>query len=1164
MAALSLRPRQQQCPHMSVALRLPESCPEGRSNLDRISCTSSSFLDISVSCINSCKRLLPLDQTKGSDRKLSNPTTAEQKWILTGLATGASTREISNSIKTALPSLFWGHREIRPMGRLSAVTPGRMNHPRLAALCQQLSPCHIWKWMSSIWRCQIHMGTSSSIVREEYQVNYHVQTSTKQILTTKQVENDDSWYFQGNQSPGTGTHLPSDVNLSSQQALPALTCPPLVQSSNEITQHSNRDFLGSMMVPIPAATLRYNPNSSLQALNRVPTQSRRTGRRRRSLGRASGKAPSISMTSTKLSSRKPLNPQKGSPAVPNLARGSKEHGGTSSQPTASSLGCSPVLATTSTQTAVMREAIAAIQESIKPFSNFSRRKATHLIKEIAKLADQLDELALEEEQFGTLISSDDEIAQPSTASSSQNSLSNSKVLEIESETENTSVSSSSLQPVVESQDLASVEDEQHKPVHPTCLQCGIKDLYYCTREGCKYSTHSFAEWKRHEESQKHSQQERFMCTECLQTPPPVNENGDPVCEFCHISFPGLGTNLTAHHLQCQSAQQSSTTYGRKDRLIAHLRSHPGLINVSHVAAAGKYTVNRKWPRQCGFCGVTFKAWDERMDHIAAHFQDGLDMSSWKLPLPRPKDFRPRFKPQPKDGDDSDDDMDDNDSHPSLYRTGFQHEPGSTNSSQKKNSTESQRRSGTSCQESNRQRHGEAPVDHDHEADRIGTQDSDHLEITIRKDPWQGRQGAPRRPKLSAAIKRYLSDVEEPVHIRLSPRSPWPSREPPIQNTTVKDTKIDSLIECSGKILVTTRKQDLGEALGTLSSKAVQSVDPIQPHQHLSHHEQMHKMSAHYVDIQQTYATAQFIDFPIAPKTNGTKPRLGKDEVHILEQEFKKNHKPTTQTKRQFAEDMGVDLTRINVCFQPICKASTNGVQNWFQNRRAKWKLEKQESHKAEQLQAGLGPYSEPLPPLHSSSKIAFIDLNSVHAITGGSRSSSTTLSATSQTSSKHRGAPSTLVSASDEYPVRIPPEKLQKALQLYNAFKQEMFVQNSPSTNSDFYLVAPRPSTFHSIVTGTPFTKRVASISESAYDGVTDCCSVVSFDQSPLSALKLTSFDGKKVRTRKRLTPTARAEAALVRYLGACQKCRSRRVPVSNIFLLVIDLGFDLTEISAV
>jgi hypothetical protein len=129
------------------------------------------------------------------------------------------------------------------------------------------------------------------------------------------------------------------------------------------------------------------------------------------------------------------------------------------------------------------------------FSTFSRRKATHLVNEVAKLADQLDQLVHEEEKYGNTSSDDDEDTRPSTASSSQDSLSNSELADIEFETENTSVSSSSLQPVVESQRSVSVEDEQHKPVHPHCLQCGIKDLYYCTREDCKYSTHSFAEWK---------------------------------------------------------------------------------------------------------------------------------------------------------------------------------------------------------------------------------------------------------------------------------------------------------------------------------------------------------------------------------------------------------------------------------------------------------------------------------------------------------------------------------------------------------------------------------------------------------------------------------------------------------------------------------------------
>lgn len=86
----------------------------------------------------------------------------------------------------------------------------------------------------------------------------------------------------------------------------------------------------------------------------------------------------------------------------------------------------------------------------------------------------------------------------------------------------------------------------------------------------------------------------------------------------------------------------------------------------------------------------------------------------------------------------------------------------------------------------------------------------------------------------------------------------------------------------------------------------------QQHPHY-HHE---PMSSHYADVHPGYAmpqhSAPMIAMPNPAKTNETKPRLGKDEVDILEREFKKNPKPTTQTKRQFAEDMGVDLARINV------------------------------------------------------------------------------------------------------------------------------------------------------------------------------------------------------------------------------------------------------------
>lgn len=44
-----------------------------------------------------------------------------------------------------------------------------------------------------------------------------------------------------------------------------------------------------------------------------------------------------------------------------------------------------------------------------------------------------------------------------------------------------------------------------------------------------------------------------------------------------------------------------------------------------------------------------------------------------------------------------------------------------------------------------------------------------------------------------------------------------------------------------------------------------------------------------------------------------KPRLAKDEVDLLESEFAKNQKPNSNTKRELAEKMGVEVPRINVC-----------------------------------------------------------------------------------------------------------------------------------------------------------------------------------------------------------------------------------------------------------
>ncbi|KAF2813412.1 uncharacterized protein BDZ99DRAFT_486657 [Mytilinidion resinicola] len=69
---------------------------------------------------------------------------------------------------------------------------------------------------------------------------------------------------------------------------------------------------------------------------------------------------------------------------------------------------------------------------------------------------------------------------------------------------------------------------------------------------------------------------------------------------------------------------------------------------------------------------------------------------------------------------------------------------------------------------------------------------------------------------------------------------------------------------------------------------------------------------------------------VAPACGDVKPRLTKEQHDILEAHFQQQHKPSTSTKKGFAETLGVPVDKIN---------------NWFQNRRAKVKqdLKKQMS-----------------------------------------------------------------------------------------------------------------------------------------------------------------------------------------------------------------------------
>jgi hypothetical protein len=138
------------------------------------------------------------------------------------------------------------------------------------------------------------------------------------------------------------------------------------------------------------------------------------------------------------------------------------------------------------------------------------------------------------------------------------------------------------------------------------------------------------------------------------------------------------------------------------------------------------------------------------------------------------------------------------------------------------------------------------------------------------------------------------------------------------------------------------------------------------------------------------------------------------------------------------------------------------------------------------------------------------------------------------------------------YPIPIPAAKLNKALKLFNRYRLEeglaQRVQQHGPVLGDTLL---SPAAAQSVISRSS-RMYTPSVSTSTYE---DRSSLVSFTEEESSppgtangSTELTTYDGKivKPRTRKPLSTLARAKAALIRHLGSCSVCRSRRVPVSD------------------
>ena len=142
---------------------------------------------------------------------------------------------------------------------------------------------------------------------------------------------------------------------------------------------------------------------------------------------------------------------------------------------------------------------------------------------------------------------------------------------------------------------------------------------------CTFCTDTFPakyDWQRHEKS-LHLALERWTC---CPNGGSVEVNGLPHCVFCG------STDTTQEHLEthnflaCHEKTLQERTFYRKDHLRQHLKlSHGTKFDPS--MEAWKSTTSEIKSR-CGFCPQIFMTWQQRADHLAAHFRNGSDMREW--------------------------------------------------------------------------------------------------------------------------------------------------------------------------------------------------------------------------------------------------------------------------------------------------------------------------------------------------------------------------------------------------------------------------------------------------------------------------------------------------------------------------------------------------------
>ncbi|KAG8627119.1 hypothetical protein KVT40_004602 [Elsinoe batatas] len=133
------------------------------------------------------------------------------------------------------------------------------------------------------------------------------------------------------------------------------------------------------------------------------------------------------------------------------------------------------------------------------------------------------------------------------------------------------------------------------------------------------------DWTRHEKS-LHLALADWQCAPpdgIVATP----TTGQPRCIYCHSFETGAG-HLSSHgHYACRLGSAPPPTFKRRDHLFQHLRL---VHHIENVPCKDDWKATAPMiSSRCGFCDMRLSTWDERCEHLSAHFRQGKTMADWQ-------------------------------------------------------------------------------------------------------------------------------------------------------------------------------------------------------------------------------------------------------------------------------------------------------------------------------------------------------------------------------------------------------------------------------------------------------------------------------------------------------------------------------------------------------